>query len=243
VRLLAALAASLCLALPTQAGPSRWDAAVASTFPIRASAAGFPVECTAWYAGPVDANDGSAPPVSVYVTAGHCPTPHVVAAGTRGALERTLVFARMIDPAPDLAVGARTDPREHRTFLQIAEAAPAPGAPALVVGYAEGHLSELVVTALPPSRCPARYACFHSEVPIRGGLSGAPIVSLDTGEVVGMLVATPDDGRGREDTHTVLATPASALRAALRISLPDAPGMSANGPFAPAPSQDSGSAR
>jgi|GEM_PF-5257407 len=37
------------------------------------------------------------------------------------------------------------------------------------------------------------------------------------GCLAGILVAAPEDGHGYEDDHTVLATPAAALRAALEF--------------------------
>jgi hypothetical protein len=212
-----------------------WNDTLASIFPVHAFAQGFPRECTGWYIAPMDQPSprGRPPlPVSLYVTAGHCPAPHVVhSAG--GILERTLLIARLVDPAPDLAIGARIDPRENRAFLRLAPAPPRPGTRALVAGYAGGQLSETVVTAMSPESCPPGLLCFHSDTPIRGGLSGAPIVLLDTGEAAGMLIATPSDAHGIEDPYTVLATPSWALRAALQLAL-GAPAPTSSGPFAPA---------
>jgi hypothetical protein len=233
----ACLAALLCAAARAAiaAAPAAWNDTLASIFAVHAFAQGFPLECTAWYIAPIDQPSPSARhplPVSLYVTAGHCPTPHVVhSAG--GILERTLLIARLVDPAPDLAIGARLDPREHRAFLRLAPAPPRPGARALVAGYAGGQLSEIILTAMSPESCPPGLLCFHSDVPIRGGLSGAPIVLLDTGEAVGMLIATPSDAHGIEDPYTVLATPSSALRAALQLAL-GTPAPTSSGPFAPA---------
>jgi len=225
------LAATVLAAAPSSCA-APWDGVMRSVFPIKALAPGFPRECTAWYVAPLDQpGHGTRPslPVSLYVTAGHCPPPHIVVSA--GLLERTLLIARLVDPAPDLAIGARIDPRERRTFLSLASGPPAPGTRALIAGYAAGHLAEIIVTALDPSACPPGTLCFRSAVPIRGGLSGAPIVLLDTGEAAGMLVATPSDARGNEDPYTVLATPARTLLAALSLAL-GSPLSSASGPFA-----------
>src|SRR5579883_1115577 len=140
-----------------------------SVFPIKALAPGFPRECTAWYVAPLDQpGHGTRPslPVSLYVTAGHCPPPHILLSA--GLLQRTPPIARpgAPAPAPDLAIGARIDPRERRTFLSLASGPPAPGTRALIAGYAAGHLAEIIVTALDPSACPPGTLCFRSAVPI-----------------------------------------------------------------------------
>jgi hypothetical protein len=102
-----------------------------------------------------------------------------------------------------------------------------------VASRAGGQLSEIIVGAMSPQDSPPGLLCFDSDVPIGGGLSGAHIVLLDIGEVAGMLIATPSDAHRIEDRHTVLATPASALRAAIRLPL-GSPSPASSAPLTPA---------
>ncbi len=219
------LAALVCLAVmpaaawgrsPGAQAPDAWSAARAAIFRIFAALPGFPFECTGWYAAPAQ----DRPPVSVYITAGHCPAPLVVR--TPDGLEDTLVIARLrsAQAGADLTIGERADPRARRTYLPLADAPPLPGTPAIIAGYAAGELTELAATAA--GDCQRPFVCFESGTPILGGLSGSPIVSTRTGEVLGVLVASP----GRQRTsgpYVIIATPASAVRAAMRLVLPQLP--------------------
>jgi hypothetical protein len=216
---LACLAAMPAAAAGMSAGtvaPDAWSAAHAAIFRVFAALPGFPFACTGWYAAPAQGR----PPVSVYITAGHCPAPLMVRTGE--GLEDTLVIARLhsAQAGADLTIGERADPRTRRVYLPLAAAPPIPGERALVAGYAGGELTTLIATA--DAACQRPFVCFTSDAPIRGGLSGSPIVSLRTGEVLGILVAASRDQQAPDGPHAVLATPASAILAALRLALPAA---------------------
>lgn len=217
--LLAACGLGIALAAPSTglaqpAGP--WMTLLSITFPILADLPGLPLSCTGWYAA--SRGDAGSMPVSVYVTAGHCDTPHIVKI-TEG-LEQMAVLAHINRPGFDAAVGTRVDPRTTRTFPVFAEAFPRTGDRALVGGYSAGHLTEAVLTALP--ECLHGFLCFHSDHALRPGMSGAPILSLRTGQIIGILIGTPRDSHGYGDPHTVWATPSSALLTLIELATPGA---------------------
>ncbi len=178
----------------------------------------LPVSCTGWFAAP--SRQVSSMLVSVYITAGHCPVPQVVR--TAEGLEQMAVLARITRPGLDATVGLRLDPRHLRTFPALALVPPRLGDRALVAGYSAGHLTEAVLTAIDGRDCPAQFLCFHSDQGLQPGMSGAPILSLRTGDIVGILVATAQQARGYEDPHTIIATPAGPLRALVEIAAPGA---------------------
>jgi hypothetical protein len=191
-----------------------WTNLVSATFQILADLPGWPVRCTGWYAAP--RGRVSSMTVSLYITAGHCDAPHI-ARVTEG-LEEMAVLARITRPGVDAAVGARFDPRATRTFPVLAAVLPPAGDQALVVGYSAGHLTEAVLTVLPT--CQHGFLCLHSDRILRPGMSGAPIVSLRTGDIVGILVGSPMDARGHEDPNTIWATPSVALRSLVELAAP-----------------------
>jgi hypothetical protein len=154
--------------------------------------------------------------VSIYVTAGHCDAPHIVR--NPAGLERTVVLAHINRLGADAAVGARMDRRTARTFLTLATTPPKPGDRALVAGYSAGHLTEAVLTAVPD--CLYGYICFHSDHALRPGMSGAPILSLDTGQLIGILIGFPLI-RNREDPHAIWATSSTALRTLIELANPE----------------------
>ena len=215
---LAALGLAMFLTVPATASlpPFPWTTILAATFRIFAMLPELPVSCTGWYALPYR-KVSSSMLVSVYITAGHCPVPQV--ARTGDGLEQMAVLARVTRPGMDATVGLRPDPRPFRVFPSLALVPPRPGDRALVAGYSAGHLAESVLTVI--DECSAGFLCFHSEQALRPGMSGAPILSLRTGEIVGILVASAQP-RGYEDPHTVMATAASSLRALVEIAAPDA---------------------
>lgn len=194
------------------AGP--WTTLLSLTFQILADLPNLPVRCTGWFAAP-RGHIGSLL-VSAYVTAGHCDVPHVVRI-TEG-LEQTTVLARINRLGVDAAVGIRLDSRVTRAFPVLASALPRPGDRALVAGYSAGHLTEAVLTTL--SECLHGFVCFHSDQPLRPGMSGAPILSLRTGEIVGILVGTPLDAHGYGDPQTIWATPSTAIRTLIELASP-----------------------
>lgn len=193
-----------------------WTSLLSATFQILADLPGWPVRCTGWYAAP--RGHVSSMRVSVYVTAGHCDDPHIVR--TVEGFEQMAVLARITRPGVDAAVGARFDPRATRSFPVLAAALPRPGDHTLVAGYSAGQLTEAVLTVLPD--CRGGFLCLHSDRALRPGMSGAPISSLRTGEIVGILVGTPLDAHGHEDPHTTWATPSIALRALVELAAPGA---------------------
>jgi len=155
-------------------------------------------------------------PVSVYVTAGHCDVPHLVKIAE--GLEQMAVLGRITRLGIDVAVGTRIDPRITRTFPILATALPRAGERALMVGYSAGHLTEAVLTNL--RDCVHGFLCFHSDLALRPGMSGAPILSLQTGQIIGELVGTPLDSHGYGDPHTVWATPSTVLRTLIELTTP-----------------------
>lgn len=215
---IACLGLALTIAGTAGADPhsSPWNAAIVSVFRVFSATPELAFQCTGWYVAPAHAGS-SALPVSVYITAGHCPTPLLVT--TAEGLENTLIIARVhsSEAGADLTIAERVDQRDPRVFLPLATALPRTGERALIVGYGDGHLTTLVVTALPA--CQRPFVCFGSPVYIRGGLSGSPIVSLSDGAVLGILVASPPraDPAG---AFTIIATPASVIRAYLDVTLP-----------------------
>lgn len=192
-----------------------WTHLVSATFQILADLPGWPVRCTGWYAAP--RGRMSSLVVSVYVTAGHCDAPHI--ARIAEGFEQMAVLARITRPGVDAAVGMRFDPRATRSFPVLAAALPHAGDQALVAGYSAGHLTEAVLTVLPT--CLSGFLCFHSDRALRPGMSGAPILSLRTGEIIGVLAGTPLDPHGHEDPHTIWATPSIALRALVELAAPN----------------------
>jgi len=192
-----------------------WTALHSITFQILADLPGSPVSCTGWYAVP-QGHAGSLH-VSVYVTAGHCEAPHVVRIPE--GLERMVVLAHINRLGADAAVGARMDRRATPTFLPIATAPPRPGDRALVAGYSAGHLTEAVLSTVPD--CLHGYVCFHSDHALRPGMSGAPILSLVTGQLVGILIGFPLT-HNRVDPHTIWATSSTALRTLIDLAVPGA---------------------
>src|SRR5215467_12105892 len=109
------------------------------------------------------------------------------------------------------------DLRIRRTFLTLATTPPKPGDRALVAGYSAGHLTEAVLTVVPD--CLHGYVCFHSDHALRPGMSGAPILSLDTGQLIGIVIGFPLI-RGREDPHALWATSSTVLRTLIELALP-----------------------
>ena len=216
---LIALLLLLAFAVPVIAEPvAPWTLLLSATFRILADAPGWPVNCTGWYAAPLQRFSSPGTRVSAYVTAGHCWTPHVVEMG--GALEQTQTIARVDRAGVDAGIGARMDVRRNPTFLALATALPRHGERALVAGFSDGHLTEAVLTTLEPMR--SGFLSFHSDLALRPGMSGAPIILLRTGEVVGVLIGIPHDSRGQPDPHTVIATPATSLRALMEFAVPGA---------------------
>lgn len=191
-----------------------WTTLLSATFRILASVATLQVSCTGWFAAP--RRHTTSMHVSVYVTAGHCSVPQVVR--TADGFEQMMIVARVTRPGMDATVGLRLDPRSPRTFPALATAPPRLGDRALVAGYSAGHLTEAVITAI--DDCPAEFLCFHSDQVVHPGMSGAPILSLRTGDIVGILVATVRHARGYEDPHTIMATPAASLRSLIEMSAP-----------------------
>jgi hypothetical protein len=191
-----------------------WTNLVSATFQILADLPGWPVRCTGWYVAP--RGRVSSMIVSLYITAGHCDAPHI--ARVAEGLEEMAVLARITRLGVDAAVGARFDPRATRTFPVLAAALPRAGDQALVVGYSAGHITEAVLTVLPT--CQHGFLCLHSDRSLRPGMSGAPIVSLQSAEVVGILVGSPMDARGHDDPTTIWATPSVALRSLVELAGP-----------------------
>ena len=216
--MLVGLGLAALLSIPADASqPSvPWTTLLATTFRIFALQPELPVSCTGWYAVPHH-QVSSSTVVSVYITAGHCPAPQVVRNGD--GLEQMAVLVRITRPGMDAAVGLRVDPRPRRVFPALALAPPQPGERALVAGYSDGHLAETVLTAM--SDCSAGFLCFLGDQALRPGMSGAPIMSLRTGEIIGILVATAHQARGDGDPHTIMATPAGPLRELVDIAVPD----------------------
>ena len=215
--LLATIGITMALAAPgtalaEPAGP--WMTLLSITFPILADLPGLPVNCTGWYA--TSLGHGGSMPISVYVTAGHCNVPHIVRMGE--GLEQPPVLGHIDRLGVDAAVGVRVDQRATRTFPILAMTLPQPGERALVAGYSAGHLTEAVLTTLP--RCFHGFLCFHSDHALRPGMSGASILSLRTGQIIGVLVGTSLDSHGYGDQHTIWATPAVALRALIELAAP-----------------------
>jgi hypothetical protein len=190
-----------------------WTALHSITFQILADLPGLPVSCTGWYAAP--RGQAGSLYVSVYVTAGHCEVPHIVR-NPKG-LERMVVLAHIDRLGADAAVGARMDRRATRTFLTLASAPPRPGARALVAGYSAGHLTQAVLTTI--ADCHHGYICFHSDHALRPGMSGAPILSLDTGQLIGILIGFPLV-HNRVDPHAIWATSSIALRTLIELAVP-----------------------
>jgi hypothetical protein len=193
-----------------------WSMLLSATFKIVAMLADLPVSCTGWFAAPHRRLSSTL--VSVYVTAGHCPIPHVVR--TAEGLEQMAVLARITRPGMDAAVGLRQDARPLPTFPRLTALLPSAGDRALVAGYSDGHLTETILTAIEP--CAAEFLCFHSDQALRPGMSGAPIMSLRTDGIVGIVVATERDSHGHDDPHTIMATPAGRLQALVDIAVPNA---------------------
>ena len=185
------------------------------TFQILAERPGLPVSCTGWYAAP--RGHAGFLYVSVYVTAGRGEAPHVVR-NPEGP-EQMVVLAHINRLGADAAVGARVDRRAARTFLTLATAPPRPGDRALVAGYSAGHLTEAVLTTVPD--CLHGDICFHSDQALRPGMSGAPILSLVTGQLIGILIGFPVI-HNRVDPHTIWATPSTALRTLIELATPGA---------------------
>ena len=216
--MLAAFSLAMAIAAPgvALAQPAvPWTTLLSATFRILGDLPDLPLSCTGWFVAPH--GHVSSMLVSVYVTAGHCPVPQV--ARTAEGLEQMVVLARITRPGIDAAVGLRVDPRPLRTFPAVAIEPPRLGDRALVAGYSNGRLTEAILTAI--GECPAEFLCFHSDQALHPGMSGAPIESLRTGDIVGILVATVQR-RGYEDPHTIMATPAAALRTLVEIAVPGA---------------------
>lgn len=195
-----------------------WTALLSITFPIFAELPGLPLICTGWYAAP--RGRAGSKHVSVYVTAGHCAVPHVVRIPE--GREPLALIARVNRLGLDAAVGVRIDPRAGRAFLELAATPPSSGDLALVVGYSGGHLTEAVLTTV--SGCLNGFVCLHGDYALRPGMSGAPVLSLRTGRVLGLLVGTPPDSHGYGDPHRVWATSSTALRTLIELASPGALG-------------------
>lgn len=190
-----------------------WDEVVASIFPVRADMEGYPVNCTGWF---VAASD-EVPATSVYVTAGHCWTPHVVGAFGSAAVERTLSRGR-VAKGTDAAIGVRHDDRKRRVFLRLSTVTPQPGEPALTVGWPGAHLMAARLTFLRAR--PDGLLEYRSDLALRGGVSGAPIVSLRTGGVSAIVAGFLLRDRHTADRTTIVATPAAAVQGLLNAAIP-----------------------
>jgi hypothetical protein len=198
------------LAAPAHADSTAvWDVVANSVFPVLAALNGWPVECTGWYLGPVASKGG---PAALYATAGHCPTPALVR--TSSGVEATAVLGEVSEPGSDGMIALRADPRARRTFLRLAAAAPADGDPSIAIGWSGQHLtaSRLVFAGTAANGL----LQYRSSEALQPGMSGAPIVSLTTGEVTGIVVAGAEP-RDNGASHVILATPASALRTLLGL--------------------------
>jgi len=207
--------APICAAPASWAGTvGYWDEVVASIFPVRADMQGYPVNCTGWFVEPSDDQPAA---TSVYVTAGHCGTPHVVEAFGSAALERTLSRGRVAN-GTDAAVGVRHDDRRQRVFLRLSTAAPEPGEPALTAGWPGTHL---MAARLVFRRTRADGLVeYRSDLALQGGISGAPIVSLRTGRVIAIVAGFRLLDRHVPDYRTIVATPAAAARGLLNVAVP-----------------------
>lgn len=175
---------------------------------------GYPVNCTGWF---VAAPEDERPATSVYVTAGHCGTPHVVEAFGSSAVERTQSRGRVAN-GTDAAVGIRHDDRPRRIFLRLSTAAPEPGEPALTAGWPGTHLMAARLTFLPTR--PDGLLEYHSDLALRGGASGAPIMSLRTGRLSAIVAGFRLLDRHVSDYRTIVATPAAAVQGLLSVAVP-----------------------
>jgi len=184
------------------------------TFQILAERPVLPVSCTGWYAAP--RGHAGFLYVSVYVTAGRGEAPHVVR-NPEGP-EQMVVLAHINRLGADAAVGAWIDLRATRTFPTLATAPPRPGDRALVAGYSAGHLTEAVLSTVPD--CLHGYICFHSDHALRPGMSGAPILSLVAGQLIGILIGFLLT-HNREDPHAIWATSSTALRTLIDLAVPE----------------------
>lgn len=218
---------AVVLALTGQTAPvtgtsaSVWDRVAASVFVVRAALPSFPRECTGWFLAPLPQDR---PAVSAYVTAGHCSEPYVVAessGGPNAGLEQTVWRGRVLTPGSDAAIGLRRDPRTNRVFLPLAISAARLGDRALVIGWSGQRLAAAIVRFERIS--PNGLLEYTSHLALAPGLSGAPIVSLATGDVVGIVVGLSlADRNDSGASHVIYATPASAIRALAYLAVPNA---------------------
>jgi hypothetical protein len=218
--LLGAACASLPLLLPVSSPhppeiplPSLRRALV----PVYAELEAPVFSCTGWWLGPGPRLTSGAAS-AYYVTAGHCPIPQKIP-GRRGLAESILIaFVR--DPGTDTTIGLAPDPDPSHVTLSLQYALPAPDEPAVAAGWPLGRYTEAVVTYAGRAR---GRLLFHSPIVIRKGYSGAPLVSLWSGRVLGMLVGT-----ALHDPRMVEAIPAAriallAAQSAPSLALPTPP--------------------
>jgi hypothetical protein len=211
----------LALAGPGHASVGLWANIGQAVFRLYVSPDTRTAGCTAWATAPADrARDGE--PQTYYITAGHCrPAQYVSDAGR---FLRLPLLASSNTFRLDVSVGIRPDHRHRQTFLPLDPAPARPGDRVLAIGFPNGTLMSSVMTVAGAG--PDGLVLLRSPIPVAGGWSGAPLVSLATGRVIGILA---DSLMG--ESYLAMAVPATTISAFLSTVEPQALGI----PTAPRP--------
>lgn len=221
MRIVIVFAFILALAVPVQANPGLWDDVAHAVFRLYLFPDARAGMCTAWATAPA-AEDREGQQRTYYVTAGHCrPVQYVSDAGLFLHLP---LLASSDTIRLDVGIGIRPDHRDHRTFLPLDPTPARPGDRVLGIGFPNGMLAASVMTVTGSG--PEGLIVLASSMPLAGGWSGAPLVSLTTGRVIGVLA---DGVRGHPSI--AVAVPAARISALLALTEPQALGL----PMTPRP--------
>jgi hypothetical protein len=206
--LVCALAAAAAPAAGSTASPSPVDLAVSITVPLYLHGTPSSRYCTAFFARPASVNRDTGRPYSAwFLTAGHCmllSTP--VRRPLPIAWEITAPMAASSIEGQDFGAFVSSDWRPSPIYLPFLSRPLRRGERVVATGYGDGQLRILTgtYTGTDPS---SGALMIRTDQPVRGGMSGSPIVTMD-GMIAGILVATTLDN-GIEDPRAAVATPIS----------------------------------
>ncbi len=191
---------SSALAIPGHASAGPWDTVVQAVFRLYLFPDARAGLCTAWAVKSRGRDE------AYYVTAGHCEIAQYI--NDSGRFVRSPLVAASSADRSDVGIGIRPDHRVHRAFLPLDSTPARPGDRALGIGFPDGMLMASTMTVLGDTT--DGLIALRSSVPLAGGWSGAPLVSLATGRVIGVL-----EGRAERDPQIAVAVPAATVRAVL----------------------------
>jgi hypothetical protein len=201
MRIAITLAFILALAVPGHASYDPWDAVARAVFRLYLFPDARAGICTAWATAPAADEQQS-----YYITAGHCEIAKYIIDSGR-FVRSPLRASSSADPS-DVGIGIRPDHRVHRAFLPLDPTPGRPGDRVLGIGFPDGMLMASTMTVM--GYTTNGLIALRSSIPLVGGWSGAPLVSLATGSVIGVL-----EGRAERDPQIAVAVPAATVRAVL----------------------------